>query len=307
MRLVALGTIAMLTIATPEVGAQQVSDTAFVGPSFVPAFTSGRQPLVAIDQAHNNFHTASGRYSPFAKFLRRDGFRVDSLTGSITSGALKRVQILVIANPLATGNVNHWVVPTPSAFTAAEITAIRDWVRGGGSLFLIADHMPFAGATHDLAKEFGVDLINGFAFGEPGNVGLLTFRRSDNSLRAGPIADGRNQKERVDSIMTFTGNAFRALNDKVTPIFVFGPGVEVFTADTAWVFNDKTIRQPAAGLMQGATVKFGSGRVVIAGEAAMFSAQLAGPNRLPMGMNAPAAVQNPQLLLNIMHWLARVY
>jgi hypothetical protein len=48
----------------------------------------------------------------------------------------------------------------------------------------------------------------------------------------------------------------------------------------------------------------GKGRVAIFGEAAMFSAQLAGPQKLPMGMNAPVAKQNPQFMLNVMHWLS---
>ena len=51
-------------------------------------------------------------------------------------------------------------------------------------------------------------------------------------------------------------------------------------------------------------MKVGRGRVAVFGEAAMFSAQLAGPKQ-PMGMNAPQAEQNHQLLLNVMHWLSR--
>lgn len=48
---------------------------------------------------------------------------------------------------------------------------------------------------------------------------------------------------------------------------------------------------------------FGRGRVVVSGEAAMFSAQLAGPQQFPMGLNNPAAVQNIKLLRQIMAWL----
>jgi hypothetical protein len=40
------------------------------------------------------------------------------------------------------------------------------------------------------------------------------------------------------------------------------------------------------------------------GEAAMFSAQVAGPQRPPMGMKDPAAPQNAQFLLNVLHWLS---
>jgi hypothetical protein len=52
-------------------------------------------------------------------------------------------------------------------------------------------------------------------------------------------------------------------------------------------------------------MKVGSGRLAVFGEAGMFSAQLAGPKGQPMGMNAPGAEQNHQLILNLMHWLTR--
>jgi hypothetical protein len=38
----------------------------------------------------------------------------------------------------------------------------------------------------------------------------------------------------------------------------------------------------------------------------MFSAQVAVPEKSRMGMNAPEAKRNHQLLLNVMHWLTRV-
>jgi hypothetical protein len=78
----------------------------------------------------------------------------------------------------------------------------------------------------------------------------------------------------------------------------------VLLPTTAWRFSDTTTRASAEGMLQGATLRFGKGRVAVFGEAAMFSAQRAGPARLPMGMNAPSAGQNAQFLLNLMHWLA---
>jgi hypothetical protein len=53
----------------------------------------------------------------------------------------------------------------------------------------------------------------------------------------------------------------------------------------------------------GAMRQYGKGRVVVFGEAAMFTAQVQGPQKRKMGMNLPTAKQNPQLLLNIIHWL----
>jgi hypothetical protein len=49
----------------------------------------------------------------------------------------------------------------------------------------------------------------------------------------------------------------------------------------------------------------GKGRTVVLGEAAQLSAQVAGPQRRPMGMNAPG-IDNRQMALNIMHWLTRL-
>ena len=70
------------------------------------------------------------------------------------------------------------------------------------------------------------------------------------------------------------------------------------------LYEKDSPRTPIKGWLQGGVVRVGKGRVAVFGEAAMFSAQLAGPNKAPMGMNAPIAAQNPQFLLNVMHWLS---
>jgi hypothetical protein len=73
----------------------------------------------------------------------------------------------------------------------------------------------------------------------------------------------------------------------------------------AWQFTEQTPRVAVEGWCQGATLRFGKGRVALFGEAAMFTAQLAGPNRAPVGMNAPQAPQNAQFLLNVVRWLTK--
>jgi len=57
------------------------------------------------------------------------------------------------------------------------------------------------------------------------------------------------------------------------------------------------------GLAQGAFKKSGKGKVVVFGEASMFSAQIGDPGRRKMGMNKDDAQDNHKLLLNIIHWL----
>ena len=77
--------------------------------------------------------------------------------------------------------------------------------------------------------------------------------------------------------------------------------------DTMWVFNEATEEVSGKNMSQGAYMNYGEGRIVVFGEAAMFTGQLAGPDRIKVGMNATGAEENYQLLLNIVHWLDRLY
>jgi hypothetical protein len=74
---------------------------------------------------------------------------------------------------------------------------------------------------------------------------------------------------------------------------------------TAWEFKDDTPKEPGKGYYQGAFMKYGNGKIVVFGEVAMFSAQIAGtgPNQRRAGFNSPRAKKDAQLLLNIIHWL----
>jgi hypothetical protein len=286
--------------------AQQVADTAFRPPIAAPAYAAGRGPLVLLDEAHVNFHTVEGRYKPFVMLLERDGYLVRPNRATFTRAALQPARVLVIANAANRRNEQNWDLPNPSAFTDDEIAAVRDWVRDGGSLLLIADHMPFAGAAEQLALEFGAVFGNGFAADSALRTGAMRFRRSDRSLGRHPVFEGRSARERVDSVTTFTGQAFR-LTGPGTPLITLGKNTTLLLPSVAWVFSDSTPRVRSDGMLQGAAMEFGRGRVVLLGEAAMLSAQLAGQQRQPMGMNHPMAGQNAQFALNVVRWLARLY
>jgi hypothetical protein len=92
--------------------------------------------------AHNNFHTPAGRYRPLAELLRNDGYRIGELRTSFAAASLDPVDVLVIANAL--GPDGH---EGRAAFTEDEEVAVASWVRRGGSLLLIADHVPFGSAA----------------------------------------------------------------------------------------------------------------------------------------------------------------
>lgn len=293
--------IVLTFAATQRTFAQQIPDTEFRPPIKNPFFKPGEGPVVLIDEAHFNFHTASGRYQTFANLLRRDGYVVREMRERFSKKSLESGRILVIANPLHESNQSNWSPPNPPAFTDQEVDAVKAWVEAGGSLMLIADHLPFPGAADNLALAFGIHFNNGYAM-EPGHSGPLSFTVSSGLQIDHPILRGRNDSERVEKVVTFTGSAFQI--DKGEPLMTFSQkAVSLMPKVFGQGFTADTPRSSIGNWLQGAVIKVGKGRVAVFGEAAMFSAQLAGPNRVPMGMNAPDASQNPQFLLNVMHWL----
>jgi hypothetical protein len=249
---------------------------------------------VLIDEAHHNYHTAAARFKPFADLLRNDGFKVSGSQEPFLGAVLARGKVMVVANALNQVNVDHWQLPTPTAFTPAEIAAVRNWVEGGGSLLLIADHMPFAGAVSDLARAFGFSFINGFAFHIPPRAGDM-FSRADGTLKADPLTNG------LSSIMSFTGSAFIA-PAAAKPLMEFSKGYMVLMPKVAWEFSPSTPQQDAAGALQGATMVLGKGRLAVFGEAGMFTAQTL--NGGHFGFNAPEAPENKAFILNVVRWLA---
>ncbi len=274
-----------------------------------PAFAASAGPRVVIDESHCNLHTADGLYKPFAELLRRDGFVVGPLKQGFTAAALADVEVLVVANALAERNCEkEWDLPTPSAFRADEIAALEAWVEGGGALLLIADHMPFPGAAEDLAHAFGIAFMNGYALrsnSDRASDRAIRFERSTGILAGHAITAGRSAAEQVDAVVSFTGQGFRPLRGAVVPLLTIPAGVTMRLPQVANVFPETTPSFSAEGLLQGAVLVHGKGRVAVFGEAGMFSAQelTRDGELIRFGMNAPGAEQNAQFVLNVMHWL----
>ena len=181
-----------------------------------------------------------------------------------------------------------------SAFTEEECSAVQRWVWDGGALLLITDHEPFGSASEALAQRFGV-VMNTSGTTDPANTdqktGGLVFSRGSGLVVDHPITIGRDPSEWIDRVETFFGQA------------IYGPvGSTRFLrfADTA-TYESANGEQSAAGWAQGVALRYGAGRVVVMGEAAELSAQLAG--RGPVGMNVPG-IDNRQMALNIMHWVS---
>ncbi|HKO63450.1 MAG TPA: hypothetical protein VJV03_19960 [Pyrinomonadaceae bacterium] len=289
---------AAVLIACASAGGQQIADPGFDVQVDNPAYAKNF-PRVLFDEAHNNFHTSTGRYKPFADLIFSDGYQVSVNRRPFSKESLRTHKILVIANALGAEDLDEDGAENP-AFTDDEVKTVHDWVRGGGALLLIADHAPFGGAAESLAKQFGVSMSKGFVrdseHSDPDAPGLLIFSRENKLLLDHPITTGRSNEERINRVITFTGQALKGPEGSVE-FMKLGPAAVDIPS------RESTTRVPVGGHAQGIAFKFGKGRVVVMGEAAMLSAQLAGPRRAPMGMNVPGS-DNRQLALNIMRWLS---
>jgi hypothetical protein len=284
---------------------QQIADSTFHYAIKNPVYKNRKGTVVTLDEAHFNYHTLSGRYYTFGRLLEEDGYTLNPGRSLFTSGYLSTIKILVIANALP--DTSDWTLPAKSAFTTAEINDLQKWVEGGGSLFLIADHMPFPGAYSQLGLAFGFNFINSYALRKDKKPEM--FSRKLKNFTANKITNGRSKTEQVDSIRIFGGSAFippssatiiSKLDDEYN---VFLPTNASKTSATR--IDDNTAVLSGQGLANGAFLEYGRGRVVVFGEAALFSAQLQGTEKRQIGMNNPQASQNPQFLLNIIHWLDR--
>jgi len=105
-------------------------------------------------------------------------------------------------------------------------------------------------------------------------------------------------------VMIFTGQAFRS-PDEAAPLFIMPPGTEILFPSVAWEVSERTPRVAADGLLQGAALRVGKGRIAVFGEAAMFTAQRGVDNGEVsfFGLNHPEAKDNEQFVLNVIHWL----
>ena len=289
-----------------------------------PAYPPGTGPVVLIDAAHHNVYRAAQRAS-IIEFLEKDGYRVrELLRGRFDRESLDGVQIIIIETALSAQNAlpsnppteaelaEAWRLPTPSAFAPEEITFLSRWVKTGGALLLVFDHMPLAGAAQKLAGAFGIEVSNGYAVDErllgelaPRNVaqaGSLVFRRVDQTLAEHPITNGRSATERVDSAATYVGSAFQ-LPPEGESLLRLGPSFISLLPQVAWQFSDATRRESIATWSQGGVLRVERGRVAIFGEHGLLTT----PARVAADSadaGANPQHQNPQLLLNTLHWLS---
>lgn len=313
--LVALALAIAPSLARAQV--QQLPDSAFHPTVAAPAFTM-RHPRILFDEAHHNFHTLAGRYQAFAALMGADGWRLTPNRVSLSAKTLAGFDVLVIANALGddpqTGTDSTMA---RSAFSPAEIEAVRRWVGRGGALLLIADHAPFGSAAAAMSRRFGVEMSRGYTgdslqatrAGGSQTITNIEFTRARGSLGRHPIMDGQGGKGRIHRVVAFAGQSLLGPPGS-TPLMLLSDAAIDFPPGVMQSGRDRdAIRSKAVsakGRSMAVALRVGKGRVLVQGEAAMLSAQLITvPGRDPykFGMNQPG-LDNQQYALNAMRWLA---
>lgn len=301
--------------------AQQPPDIPAQPPIARPAYEQNAGPVIAIDEAHKNTHTYGQGSQGLVRLLQRDGYRVRPFVEAISRRSLEGIDVLVIAQP------GMWDGPDAS-LNDAEVGALVEWVRAGGSLLLMLGHMPAPSSAAKLTAALGVrnwhdgyamvqvsdSLVGRIIFsqrqhvreGEPdvirtgpaGTRGVPSYQGADAVLSKHPIVEGRGPDESVRRVMTFVGSSFQApdgaeallvMPQRATSVMPENPD-----SSAAW---RRAPRVPVGGWVQGAVMPFRKGRVALFGETALFSGQW------PVH---PAASENYKLILNVMHWLTRI-
>ncbi|HEY6620485.1 MAG TPA: DUF4350 domain-containing protein [Steroidobacteraceae bacterium] len=319
-RLYALFIGAFISIGSAIASAQMVViDAGFATTVDKPTYTTSH-PKVVIDAFHHNYHKADGFYAPLAALLQSDGYVVQAGNAAFSSEALSGISVLVIANALPSKDNG-----TQPVFAENEIRAVRDWVRAGGALLLIADHAPFGTASKSMAGAFGVVMGEGYVFDLKNswrNPTFLVFDRDNGLLGKHPILEGNNSAQRISRIVAFTGQSL-SVPTGASVLLRLGKSAyeaassmdlaQALTALEKGTANDPSFvahAHPVRGPAQAVALPYGMGRVVVAGEAAMFTAQIlrlaqnGRTQEMRFGMNVPGN-DDKQFALNVLHWLSR--
>jgi len=163
-------------------------------------------------------------------------------------GGLAGVTSTLLAGPVSAGDlsaVDLFVAPAPdTAFTASEITALSNFLNGGGTVFLMgeADNIPFGSATNVIINSLLTGLGSGLALIDA-NLDIGTNQATGGQIANHPLTSGVTE--------FFYG--FSSEVDGGTPLFFSQNGTAFLS------FEETVIPEPATVL------SFGTGLLVLAG------------------------------------------
>jgi len=213
-------------------------------------------------------------FSVLANRLANVGFQVESLSaGPISSSQLDGVRVLVLP-------------PSPGVLSPSEENTIVDYVRNGGGLLLLGEGS-YDGHTN-LAKKFGITPIAAVVCDPVYSISVRLFHPRIWNLTSHEITTG------VQSYLFDAGQ----------PLIVKSPAFPLARAgNESWFETDwNGVREPGEGagdIIVLAASEYGSGRVVVNGDATSFA------NYDVVGYIGLDLFDTWRLALNIFNWLGR--
>ena len=267
---------------------------------------------LTFDEAHHNVHGAGNRYAALVALLETAGVLLQVNREPFSSESLQGFDVVLVPVARSAGREVPLEQRFAGAFSDGEVDAVFDWVSQGGGLWLFTDHSPSAGAVRALTDRFGVEMSNAFtadpAQAQPDDgqnwarYGFhLIFSRADGSLAAHPISIGRSAHERVERVKTFLGQSLKGPPGSVAILRLSDSALDwtLRLEDGLWQAPDpgRDVARSAAGRSQALALELGAGRVVVMGEAGLFT-------EIGLEGALEAEYDNGQFAINIVRWLA---
>jgi hypothetical protein len=270
--------------AKPTPASELTVDESFDPPIPAPAYRKGQGPLILVDQQHRNVVSLTSYFGPVGRFLTRDGYTVRPLSEPFSATSLKNARIVVIINAQSPEGLPEGT----SAFGEQEIRSLEEWVRRGGGLLFIADRAPFGGPASALGKALGVTFDNNTVLrhgpdGKPDGVLKLEVKTSGKPTH--PLFS------EVSQLVYVVGESLRGPAPILTAPKNTYSGATMNTGDGP----------DASGRPLALAFSRGSGRVVVIGDAGIFSAFGSANGPTHRGISE---ADNARFLRNVVRWLA---
>ena len=259
-------------------------------------------PKIFFDEGHLTNNSINGYYKPFADMLRKDGYEVSGLgRNQFTEENLKQAKILIISNAFAQ-QINGWVIDSAQAFSTQEVSAIKNYVKNGGSLLLISDHVPYPSRIKNLSKAFNFEIMNAHAIDTSSQDHASLFSKELETLGDNIITKGRNTFEEVKNVYLFQGCALKKPK-QAKQLFKLSDKFNVVYTDNAWDLQEAYHSHTGEGYSLGFYMNYGKGKLMVVGDADLFTATKNKKTKQKFGFSYPYAKDNPQYVLNMIHWL----
>ncbi|NOU99819.1 DUF4073 domain-containing protein [Paenibacillus planticolens] len=271
---------------------------------FEQAFTI-KPPLgikVLIDSTHQNENTSTdtGKYAnnltTFTSMMRKEGYTIAENTTAITSAALTGTKILMLTHPA-------------TSYSTTEINAIKDFITGGGSVF-VSEKSNGTALNNLLSGVGSTVLFNGDTIYDDSRAGNFwaTITGNEYAVRAHPVPLNNYLTDFVSVMDFYSGTSLARNNAGARAALVDTNNVSILVRG-----NEATFQQSApsggfsykvgSGSSGGSQIplvaaeQIGSGRLFIAGM------NIFNDNQLKVSTDPN---DNGDFALNAMKWLGHL-